>query len=126
MQRLPGWDYATFGYHGRHVIIRPESLSFSGDDGHFFAATGKGRSYGPGFTTGDVVGCGINFERQSIFFTKNGKNLGVAKIDVDVSKPLYPTVGLESRGAIVEANFGHCKFCFEVEKHLQVRVFGRA
>ena len=32
--------------------------------------------YGPNYSTGDVVGCGVNFQAGSVFFTKNGENLG--------------------------------------------------
>lgn len=62
INRLPGWDQTSYGYHG--------------DDGHFFESAGKGISYGPTYTTGDTIGCGINFMTRELFFTKNGKFLG--------------------------------------------------
>ena len=41
---LPGWKHNTYGYHG--------------DDGRLFEHTfsGRGRSYGPTFTTNDTIG----------------------------------------------------------------------
>ncbi len=60
--RLPGWDPTSYGYHG--------------DDGKFFLSSGIGLTYGPTYTTGDVVGCGLDFVNGRIFFTKNGENLG--------------------------------------------------
>jgi hypothetical protein len=36
--RLPGWEPHSYGYHG--------------DDGHAFQGSGKGRAYGPTYTTG--------------------------------------------------------------------------
>lgn len=62
LNRLPGWDQTSYGYHG--------------DDGNFFSSSGKGVEYGPTFTTGDVVGCGLNFVTRELFFTKNGQHLG--------------------------------------------------
>lgn len=62
INRLPGWDEISYGYHG--------------DDGHFFESAGKGVLYGPTYTTGDTIGCGINFMTRELFFTKNGKFLG--------------------------------------------------
>jgi hypothetical protein len=64
MNRLPGWDKNSYGYHG--------------DDGHSFRSSGTGQQYGPTFTTGDVIGCGINLVDGSCFYTKNGHHLGVA------------------------------------------------
>ena len=62
MNRLPGWDKNSFGYHG--------------DDGHSFCSSGSGQPYGPTFTTGDVIGCCVNMIDHSCFYTKNGVNLG--------------------------------------------------
>ena len=64
MNRLPGWDKQSYGYHG--------------DDGHSFCSSGTGQPYGPTFTTGDTVGCALNLIDGSCFYTKNGIHLGVA------------------------------------------------
>ena len=64
MNRLPGWDKQSYGYHG--------------DDGHSFCSSGTGQAYGPTFTTGDIIGCGLNLIDGSCFYTKNGIHLGVA------------------------------------------------
>jgi hypothetical protein len=62
LNRLPGWETNSFGYHA--------------DDGNSFCQSGTGKPYGPTFTTGDTVGCGINFIDSTVFFTKNGIHLG--------------------------------------------------
>lgn len=71
MNRLPGWDKHSYGYHG--------------DDGHSFCSSGTGQPYGPTFTTGDYIGCGINLVDNTCFYTKNGHNLGIAFTDLPVS-----------------------------------------
>lgn len=59
---MPGWYPGSWGYHG--------------DDGCSFNESGSGKGYGPTFDEGDIIGCGVNFERETAFFTKNGEMLG--------------------------------------------------
>lgn len=63
LQRQPGWDPHSYGYHGY--------------DGMKYSGSGQGQEYAPTFAKGDVVGAGLHLERQEIFFTKNGKFLKV-------------------------------------------------
>jgi Ran-binding protein 9/10 len=67
---------------------------------------------------GDVIGCGINFWRETIFFTKNGKLLGDAFIG-QVGN-FFPTVSLHSPGDSVRFNFNGetRKFVFDFEGHV--------
>ena len=58
LEKLPGWEIDSWAYHG--------------DDGKSFCQHSQGKLYGPTFSTGDIVGCGINFTTGCAFFTKNG------------------------------------------------------
>lgn len=62
LSRPPGWEPESWGYHG--------------DDGNCYSSHNSGKQYGPPFTTGDTVGCGVNFRLGTVFFTKNGVLLG--------------------------------------------------
>ncbi|BES92572.1 unnamed protein product [Nesidiocoris tenuis] len=103
LAQLPGTELNSYGYHS--------------SDGRKYHGTepGHGKAYGPTFTTGDVVGCGLNYMDNSCFFTKNGLNLGVAFTDLPRGWELYPTVGFQSVGGAVDANFGQHPFIFDVE-----------
>lgn len=90
MSRMPGWNRNSIGYHG--------------DDGKLYHENGIGNAFGPTCTTGDRVGCGVDFESEDgsgyvdVFFTKNHRLVGHP---VKVKKPvygLYPLIGLHSRG----------------------------
>ena len=56
------------------------SWGYHSDDGNFFFSgdtNGYGyNDYGPSFTTGDTIGCCLNFRNNTVFFTKNGVNIG--------------------------------------------------
>ncbi|KAI1701983.1 SPRY domain-containing protein [Ditylenchus destructor] len=105
LNRLPGWDPTSYGYHG--------------DDGNFFSSSGKGVEYGPTFTTDDIVGCGVNFVTREIFFTKNGTHLGFAARNIQTNADLYPTVGMQTVGEMIDANFGQKPFLYDIEKDIQ-------
>ena len=62
LEKLPGWE--------------PDSWAYHGDDGKSFCAATQGKPYGPTFTSGDVIGCGVNFMKGCAFFTKNGNFQG--------------------------------------------------
>ncbi|XP_037264709.1 ran-binding protein 10 isoform X6 [Falco rusticolus] len=98
-----GWDKHSYGYHG--------------DDGHSFCSSGTGQPYGPTFTTGDVIGCCVNLINNTCFYTKNGHSLGIAFTDLPSN--LYPTVGLQTPGEIVDANFGQQPFVFDIEDYMR-------
>lgn len=103
INKLPGWDKLTYSYHG--------------DDGCIFCSSGAGQPYGPTFTTGDIIGCGVNFLDNTCFFTKNGHNLGLAFKDIQGN--LYPTIGLQTPGQIIDTNFGQHPFEFDITDMIQ-------
>uniref|UniRef100_K3W6V9 F-box domain-containing protein n=1 Tax=Globisporangium ultimum (strain ATCC 200006 / CBS 805.95 / DAOM BR144) TaxID=431595 RepID=K3W6V9_GLOUD len=73
MDKQPGWDRQSFGYHG--------------DDGRFYHNTGYGQHFGPSFDIGDTVGCGVWRDTQtshsSVFFTNNGDLIPTGDRDID-------------------------------------------
>jgi hypothetical protein len=61
--KLPGDDDTSWGYH---------AATGKKMNGH-----GTGKTYGPVYSTGDVIGCCVNFSEGSIAFTRNGIMLGI-------------------------------------------------
>lgn len=61
LDHMLGWVKGSWGYHG--------------DDGKLFTPSG-GTNYGQLYAKGDVVGCGIDLDKELAFFTLNGKYLG--------------------------------------------------
>ncbi|KAG1139903.1 hypothetical protein G6F37_003576 [Rhizopus arrhizus] len=105
LERLPGWDAHSYAYHA--------------DDGHIFDQCGQGKDYGPSFSTGDTIGCCINYANKTAFFTKNGVFLGVAFKNINLSESFYPCVGLRTPGEKVYVNFGQEPFVFDIAHYVK-------
>ncbi|KAK9899895.1 SPRY-domain-containing protein [Cystobasidium minutum MCA 4210] len=143
LERLPGWNPESYGYHG--------------DDGKAFACSGTGQAYSERFGSGDIIGCGIDFVAKRAFFVKNGKWLGyvfdlsyqLGEREDPTLKPgygagtgttrrdrergksketpgtapllFYPTIGLQTPGETVKVNFGQEPFKFDIESFVKRR-----
>ena len=104
LNRMPGWNKYTIGYHG--------------DNGKVYKGKRNGSKYGPSFGVGDIVGCGLDLEHNTVFFTKNGRSIGVAISNWPNNKLWYPTIGLHSRNEKIEINFGQKDFVFDISSYL--------
>ncbi|GHJ84786.1 hypothetical protein NliqN6_1188 [Naganishia liquefaciens] len=105
LSRLVGWEPGSFAWHM--------------DDGFVFEGRGEGTSMGwPTSTTGDVIGCGIDFSKGQAFFTKNGQFIGYAFKNVGKEDRLYPSVGLRTPGETLKCNFSG-PFKYDIAEHVR-------
>lgn len=105
LERLPGWEADSWGYHG--------------DEAKIFAGAQNGQPYRSSFGLGDVVGCGVDFNKGQAFFTKNGLDLGIAFRDLDLSTPIFPCIGMKKHsGVIIKANFGATPFVYDIDNRV--------
>ncbi|CAG8611585.1 9336_t:CDS:2 [Cetraspora pellucida] len=100
VRQLPGWFPGSYGYHG--------------DDGNLFHSQFYGTPYSTTYGKGDIIGCCIDYYTRTVFFTKNGINLGIAFKNIPLCR-FYPMVGLRYPGQMVEANFGKSPFAFDIQ-----------
>ncbi|RIB16693.1 concanavalin A-like lectin/glucanase domain-containing protein [Gigaspora rosea] len=111
LNKLPGCGKDSWGYHS--------------DDGNFFDCSEIEEPYGPTFKTGDTIGCCLDFRNNTVFYTKNGINLGIVFRDLkynelhekkdkkDLENDLYYLcIGIRPKNGpiFIEANFGHKEF----------------
>eukprot|EP00698_Gefionella_okellyi_P016969 TRINITY_DN490_c0_g1_i1.p1 TRINITY_DN490_c0_g1~~TRINITY_DN490_c0_g1_i1.p1 ORF type:complete len:2864 (-),score=572.76 TRINITY_DN490_c0_g1_i1:923-9514(-) len=66
------------------------------------------QQYGQAYGAKDVIGCG--FKNGGIYFTRNGKSLGLAFVDIPAQ--LVPILRVSSKDAHFKANFGSAPFAF--------------
>ncbi|KAF9243743.1 hypothetical protein BU15DRAFT_86190 [Melanogaster broomeanus] len=104
VSRLPGWEKNSWGYHG--------------DNGTIFSGDKNGTSFGSTFGVGDVIGCGIDFTQNKIFYTKNGSLLGMVFDNVGKECDIFPAVGLSYTTESIHANFGQDPFKYDIEDHV--------
>ena len=106
--RMPGWDALSYGWHG--------------DDGGLFHNNGQMvRHFGSTFGVGDVVGCGIDYQTSSLFYTLNGEFLGYAfeMTEAELLMDWYPTVGVDTN-SLVQCNFGTDRpFQFDLQSMIE-------
>lgn len=104
-----GCDSHSYGYHGQ--------------SGQLYQHAGHGINYGPTYSSGDIIGCGVHFATKSAFFTKNGVPLGSAfETCIDTSESLYPCIGLSTLGEKITANFGQEPFAFDIVQYVKVKI----
>ncbi|GAA5856959.1 hypothetical protein JCM8547_008485 [Rhodosporidiobolus lusitaniae] len=89
----------------------PHSLAYHSPDG-FLSASHPflSRSYGPPLLEGDTLGIGYRPRTGTVFFTRNGRNLGDAFVGFNKYN-VFPTVGATGP-ASVHVNLGQAGFVF--------------
>lgn len=86
-------------------------------DGKKHVEKSKGEFFSEGFTQHDIIGCGILFSSQEVFYTKNGVFLGAAFRKI--SGVYFPTIGLHSPGERVRVNFGAAPWRFDLDQWIR-------
>ncbi|KAI7906608.1 concanavalin A-like lectin/glucanase domain-containing protein [Cokeromyces recurvatus] len=105
LDRFPGWEEYSWGYHG--------------ETGKVYSGSGTGQNYGPKFGTGDIIGCGVDFRNMTAFYTKNGVYLGTAFKKIKETMELFPFIGFKTPGEKIEVNFGAKPFMFDIEQWIE-------
>ncbi|KAI0535189.1 hypothetical protein GGR58DRAFT_23194 [Xylaria digitata] len=99
---FPGWEYMnpSTGYHGDNGSIYDSEM---GD----YLQIRTGRLY----EVGDTVGCGVDWDQQSVYYTLNGEHVGRIQSSV-IRRKCYPAVTMWKSPCIVKVNFGEESFKF--------------
>ena len=82
----------------------------------------KVNKYGENFVKGDTIGCGIDLENKSIFYTKNGKFLDYAFKDINFELGkgyLYPSISMHTLNSEVVINFGKDNYKYDIKQYYE-------
>ena len=99
--KMPGWEPVSHAWHG--------------DDGCTFNSCGTGTPLSQPWQEGDVIGCGIDFKRSAVFFTRNGLLQPGPLRGVD-TEGLLATLGFQTKGECVSVSFGP-NFLYDLSAH---------
>ena len=99
--KMPGWEPVSHAWHG--------------DDGCTFNSCGSGNPFSTPWNEGDIIGCGIDFDRKAIFFTRNGVLQGVPFRGVNICG-LMATLGFQTKGETVTVSF-YPPFAYDLKFH---------
>lgn len=79
LDKLPGWEKNSFGFHGDdgHKFRGPSKSAFGVELVRIetnalllFLCCRSGTPYSSNWKAGDVIGCGMDLNKEEIFFTK--------------------------------------------------------
>jgi len=98
----------------RQPGMEPKSYGYCGEDGKKYLGSSRGESYGPSFGKNDVVGCGIDFVKAMVFFTKNGVYLGPAGV-LGHEMEYFPTMTMHSTHEKAQFRF-HPPFAYNPQQ----------
>ncbi|THD21724.1 hypothetical protein D915_007666 [Fasciola hepatica] len=94
------------------------SYGYHSNNGAFYHGAKELPTAGPPFGESDVIGCGVNFVTNSVFFTKNGVFMGPISTGKKLPHPVYPCIALACPNCHVSANFGQHKFTFDIGQYI--------
>lgn len=110
---VPGLELNSIGYHS--------------NNGYIFIGDSINRKYGQKYTSGDYIGCCLNFIDGVVFFTLNGKKLDELlfenmKKQVNINSSFFPAIGMSGLNQEIIANFGETEFCFNINEYKMERL----
>ncbi|CAH8873935.1 unnamed protein product [Trichobilharzia szidati] len=100
----PGMEFTSYGYHSNSGTIYHNSKELPVS--------------APSFSETDIIGCGVNFVNNSVFFTKNGVFIGPVNAGKKLPHPVYPCIAFACPNCHVSINFGHHKFAFDIGQYI--------
>ncbi|KAF6821781.1 ankyrin-1 [Colletotrichum musicola] len=84
------------------------SMGYHSDDGRVYNNTKAeevGKETGRTFTQGDTVGCGIDWDNGSIYFTLNGEWIGDCETSI-IYRKIFPLITMGRKACKLRVNFG--------------------
>ncbi|CAH8665229.1 unnamed protein product [Dicrocoelium dendriticum] len=98
--------------------MESQSYGYHSNNGNIYHGAQDLTMSAPTFGEADVIGCGVNFVTNCLFFTKNGIFLGPINAGKKLPQPVYPCVAMSFPKCHLSVNFGHHKFAFDIGQYI--------
>ncbi|KAH8867513.1 hypothetical protein KSF78_0003722 [Schistosoma japonicum] len=104
--------------HFRSISMEFTSYGYHSNSGTIYHNSKELPISAPSFGESDIIGCGVNFVNNSVFFTKNGVFIGPISAGKKLPHPVYPCIAFACPNCHVSINFGHHKFAYNIGQYI--------
>lgn len=116
-----GWYPWSYGLHSDDGFVHYNNDNSHGQFGVHSLPYGSSFHQHPHHHQASIIGCGLDLDRDILFFTYQGQKGKSIKIHGRCDAPVIASIGLQDLGDTVVFNFGQQPFVYDLEEYVASR-----